>query len=99
MADESVYMDVPFVENMAKQFQQFGETCNSIEKVVDAAINALNVINLFGFGAATFAIQILNTLKNALKQAAAKMLQLSADVTSAKNAFVEGDTTGSRHFV
>ncbi len=99
MADESVYMDVPTVEGFATKFKKCAEDSQAIAKGLEVAIAALNVVNLFGFGVATHAIKILNDFKTELQKMGRKMERLGEDVTSAKNAFVNGDETGSHHFM
>ncbi len=99
MADESVYMDTEYVQSMSNDFKKFGETCGQVSNLLDTAIKIISAINLFGFGVATWVIEILKIFKEAVKQLGEELRNISGDIASAREAFITGDTQGSKRFV
>ncbi len=99
MADESVYMDTDFVQSMSADFKTYAENFNQAKNIIQGAIVILQAITLFGVPVMQWAVEILTQFKNLVEAAARKCLSLSADIASARTAFMTGDTDGSKRFV
>ncbi len=98
MAQE-VFMDIPQVEKMSKTFGGFGDILDAVGKTLEAISSILKATAFLSLGAtagvATFIDRILPNIKNA----AAKLREISSDIMDAIKAYRDGDMTGSRHFV
>ncbi len=97
MADE-VYMDIPQVEQMVKAFQTFGDVLDGIAKAVEAIALVMHAVAWISFGAGEAVARYLDSIKPNITKAAAKMKELSSDISSAIKAYTEGDLSGSRRF-
>lgn len=97
MADE-VYMDIPQVQEMVKSFQTFGDVLDGIAKALEALALALHGMAWISFGATEALAKYLDSIKPNFDKAAAKMRELSSDITGAIKAYAEGDRSGSQRF-
>jgi hypothetical protein len=95
---EEVYMDIPHVEQMAKNFKTFGEVLNGIAKALQIIINVLYMTAFISLGTTEGLRIYLQNIKPNFTTAASKMNELSDDVHSAVNSYRTGDTQGSRRF-
>jgi hypothetical protein len=98
MADE-VYMDIPRVEKMSKDFQTFGEVLDAVGKTLEALSIVLKATAWLSLGATAAAAAFVDRIKPNVQKAAAKMKELSGDIQSAIRAYRDGDLSGSRRFV
>jgi hypothetical protein len=98
MATQEVFMDIPQVQNMAKNFKQFGEVLDGISKVMEAIVTSLKGTAWLSLGATYAAAQYIERIQKAVKRAADKMRELSVDLESAIRAYRDGDFSGSRRF-
>lgn len=98
MAQE-VYMDIPRVEQMAKSFKTFGVVLNGVAKALLAISIALKAAAWISFGATAAAAVWADRIRPNVEKAAAKMEELSGDITSAIKAYRDGDMSGSKRFV
>ncbi len=98
MADE-VYMDIPAVENMAKAFKTFATVLNGVGKALLAISIAMKASAWLSFGATAAAAAYADRIRPNVEKAAAKMEELSGDITSAIKAYRDGDRSGSQRFL
>jgi uncharacterized protein YukE len=98
MATEEVFMDIPSVEKMAQQFENFGDVLDGISKAVEAIAVSLKTAAFFSFGMTYAAGVYMEKLAPKIKKAADKMRELSRDLRSAIVAYRDGDFSGSRRF-
>ena len=98
MATNEVFMDIPQVQNMAKNFKQFGEVLDGIAKVMEAIVASLKASAWLSLGATYAAAQYIDRIQKNVKTAANKMRELSSDLESAIRAYRDGDFSGSRRF-
>lgn len=98
MADE-VYMDVPLVEKMVKDFQTFGEVLDGVSKALEAISITLKVTAWISFGATAAAAAFIDRIKPNVIKAAEKMRELSGDIRDAIKAYRDGDLSGSQRFI
>ncbi|MEJ5223918.1 MAG: hypothetical protein WHV44_05630 [Anaerolineales bacterium] len=96
---EEVYMDIPAVENMAKSFKTFGDILKGVSKALLAISIALKATAWLSLGATATAAAYADRIRPNVDRAAAKMLELSGDITSAIKAYRDGDMSGSKRFI
>jgi GTP1/Obg family GTP-binding protein len=98
MADE-VFMDIPQVEKMSKDFQTFGDVLDAVAKTLEALSMVLKATAWISLGATSAAAAFVDRIKPNVQKAAAKMKELSGDIQSAIRAYRDGDLSGSKRFV
>ena len=98
MADE-VYMDIPQVEKMSKDFQTFGDVLEAVNKTLEAISMLMKATAWISFGATTAIATFIDRIRPNVKRSADKMKELSGDLMSAIRAYRDGDLSGSRRFV
>jgi hypothetical protein len=99
MATDEVYMDIPQVEIMAKNFNSFGEILDAAAKAMSALSSTLKATAWLSLGATAAAAAYLDRIEPNVRKASAKMKELSQDVVSAIRSYRDGDNTGSRRFI
>jgi hypothetical protein len=97
MASE-VYMDIPRVEQMAKEFKVFGDILDAAAKTIEVISNSLKASWLISLGATAGLSMYLDRIKPNFKNASAKMKEISNDILSAIRSYRDGDHSGSTHF-
>ncbi len=98
MADE-VYMDIPQVEKMSKDFQTFGDVLDAVNKTLEALSMLMKATAWISFGATTAIATYIDNIRPNVKRAADKMKELANDLMSAIRAYRDGDISGSKHFI
>jgi hypothetical protein len=98
MADE-VFMDIPQVQKIGKDFSSFGDILDGVSKALQAIIMVLKATAWISFGSTQALATYLERIQPNFKTAAETMRSLSSDINSAINAYQNGDMTGSKHFV
>lgn len=98
MADE-VFMDIPQVEKMGKDFQTFGDVLDAVNKTLEALSMLMKATAWISFGATTAIATFIDRIRPNVKNASDKMKELSGDIESAIKAYRDGDLSGSRRFV
>lgn len=98
MADE-VFMDIPRVEQMSKNFQTFGTVLEGVSKALLAISMAMKATAWFSLGATAAVAAYADRIRPNVDKAAKKMHELSGDITSAIRAYRDGDTSGSKRFI
>jgi hypothetical protein len=96
---EEVYMDIPRVEQMAKNFQTFGSVLEGVSKALLAISIAMKATAWISFGATAAAAAYADRIRPNVDKAATKMHELSGDITSAIKAYRDGDMSGSKRFI
>ena len=98
MADE-VFMDVPQVQKIGKDFSTFGDVLDGVSKALEVLAMVLKMTAWISFGSTAALAAYIDAIEPNFKTAADKMRTLSGDIDSAVNAYVNGDLSGSKHFV
>jgi len=96
---EEVFMDIPRVEDMAKNFHTFGEILNTVASALSAISTSLKATAWLSLGATYAAAMYIDRIQPNVKKAGAKMEELSGDITSAVHAYRDGDLSGSNRFI
>ncbi len=97
MAQE-VYMDIPQVEKISKSFGTFGEILDAVAKTLEAISDVLKATAWLSLGSTAAVATFIDRILPNIKRVAAKMKELSGDVTGAIKAYRDGDLSGSRRF-
>ncbi len=95
---EEVYMDIPRVEKMSKDFETFGDVLDAVGKTLEALSIVLKASAWLSLGATAAAAAFVDRIKPNVQRAAQKMHELSGDIQSAIRAYRDGDFSGSRRF-
>ncbi len=95
---EEVYMDIPRVEKMGKDFETFGDVLDAVGKTLEALSIVLKASAWLSLGATAAAAAFVDRIKPNVQRAAQKMHELSGDIQSAIRAYRDGDFSGSRRF-
>jgi hypothetical protein len=98
MAQE-VYMDISQVEKISKSFGTFGEILDAVAKTLEAISAVLKATAWLSMGSAAAVAAFIDRILPNIKRVAAKMTELSGDITGAIKAYRYGDLTGSKRFV
>jgi hypothetical protein len=95
---EEVYMDIPQVQKMSEQFGTFGETLQTVSKVLEMTITLLRATAFVGFVGGAAVERYLSVIKPRVDAMANKMLELQGDLVGAINHYQTGDESGSSRF-
>lgn len=95
---EEVFMDIPAVEKMSKDFATFGNILEGVAKTLQALSFVLKATAWLSLGATSALAAFVDRIKPNVDRAAAKMHELSSDIQSAIRAYRDGDLSGSRRF-
>lgn len=95
---EEVFMDVPQVQKMAQNFDQFGEVLEAVSKVLEVTITVLRVTAFVGMVGGIAVERWLSQVKPRVDQMAKKMHELKQDLDGAVNHYQTGDESGSARF-
>lgn len=98
MAQE-VYMDIPQVEKISKSFGTFGDILDAVAKALQAVSAILKATAWLSLGSTAAVAAFIDRILPTIKRIAAKMKELSGDITGAIKAYRDGDMSGSRRFV
>jgi hypothetical protein len=98
MAQE-VYMDIPQVEKMSKSFQTFGQTLETVSKVLQGISMMLKIAAFVSLGSTAAAAAFIDRIQPRINAAGQKMHELSDDINSAIRAYRDGDLSGSKRFI
>lgn len=95
---DEVYMDVPAVRNMAKNFGTIGEVLNTVAKVLEALVLILKTTAFIGLVGGYAVAQFIDTIKPHIEKMAEKCEELSKDLGASVDAFERGDALGATRF-
>jgi len=99
MATEEVFMDIPQVENMSKNFNTFSEVLNGVAKALEAISLTLKATGWVSMGATYAAAMYIDRIQPKVKKMGEEMKNISGDITSAVHAYRDGDLSGSNRFI
>jgi hypothetical protein len=98
MATNEVYMNVPAVRDISKNFGNIGEVLTNVVKVLDVLINTLKAVAFIGLVATAALAQFLEMIKPYIEQMAEKCAELSKDLGASVDAYERGDALGATKF-
>lgn len=97
MADE-VYMEVPAVRNMAKNFGNISEVLNAVAKVLEGLIMILKTTAFIGLVGGLALAHFMEMIKPHIEQMAQKCQELMDDLNKSVDAYERGDALGATRF-
>jgi len=97
MADE-IFMDVPEMRNLVKQFTDMEEKLKETSKAMEAQIQALKVAAFMGAVGAEAYRQWLEVMKPRVDRFAQRCNSMSVQLGGITDAYEKGDTQGAAAF-
>jgi uncharacterized protein YukE len=97
MADK-VYMNVPAVRQIAKNFKQIGDTLENVARVMEALVNILRGTAFVGLVGGLALAQFIESIKPQIQQMARKCQELFSDLNKSVDAYERGDALGATRF-
>ena len=98
MANEAVYMDTEYVQEMSQKLKQISDVCGTIVTIVTTIQRILQATAFLGMIGNHAASQVLEQFKKGVKELGDKLEEVGKDVGSAREMFMNGDTKGSKRF-
>jgi division protein CdvB (Snf7/Vps24/ESCRT-III family) len=98
MAQNTVYMNIPDVQNIAKTFATLNQILNAVSQALQVLIDTLKATAFIGLVGGLAEAHFLEIMKKQLDQMAAKFDELSKDVKAAVDAYERGDEQGATKF-
>jgi hypothetical protein len=95
---EEVYMDIPAVRGVARQFGLFSQTLTTVSRVLTALSNILKGTAFIGLVGGAAAIFIIDNLNRLIKHWAERCTWLSRELSNSVNAYERGDAQGATLF-
>lgn len=93
-----VYMNVPAVRDISKNFQNICELLEDVAKVLDMLSNLLKNTAFIGLVGGAVVIQVLEMIKPQIQEMSRKCGELSKDLGDSVDAFERGDEIGATRF-
>ncbi len=97
MADK-VYMNVPAVRGIAKNFKQIGDTLDNVTRVMEALVNILRGTAFVGLVGGLALAQYIDSIKPHIQQMGRKCQELFGDLNRSVDAYERGDALGATRF-
>lgn len=97
MADK-VYMEVPAVRQIAKNFKTVGDTLDNVAKVMEALANILKGTAFVGMVGGLALAQYIDSTKPHIQKMANKCKELFSDLNKSVDAYERGDGLGATRF-
>lgn len=97
-SETQVYMDIPAVREIAKQFNTISEILTTVNQVLEALILTLKTTAFIGLVGGYAVAQFLEMIKPHIQEMASKTAEISRDVDASVTAYENGDTQGSTRF-
>jgi hypothetical protein len=97
MADE-VYMDIPAVRAIAKNFGNIGEVLEAVNKVLEGLLMILRTTAFIGLVGGFALMAFIEMIKPYIKQMADKCQELMQDLNQSIDAYERGDALGATRF-
>jgi len=95
---DEVYMDIPAVRIVAKNFGAISEVLNMVSKVMEALMLILNTTAFIGMVGGAAVAHYIDMVKPHIDEMAKKCDELMTDLNSSIDAFERGDTLGATKF-
>jgi hypothetical protein len=97
MADQ-VYMDIPAVRTMAKNFGTISEVLEAVNKVLEGLLMILRTTAFIGLVGGFALMAFIELIKPYIKQMADKCQELMEDLNKSVDAYERGDALGATRF-
>ncbi|MEZ4864325.1 MAG: type VII secretion target [Caldilineaceae bacterium] len=97
-SQQGVYMEVPAVRGMAKNFQTISDVLKAVSKALEAIANALKATAFIGLVGGYAVIHFIEVIKPQIDEMVEKTAELSKDLSAAADAYERGDALGATKF-
>jgi len=95
---DEVYMDIPAVRQMAKNFGQIGEVLQAVNAALEALVTILKTTAFIGLVGGFALIQFIEMIKPHVKRMADKCHELNQDLDSSVVAYERSEKRGATRF-
>ena len=93
-----VYMDVPAVRQMAKNFNAISEVLSTVNKVLEAMLMILKTTAFIGLVGGTAVAGYIEMIKPYVERWVQQTAELSKDLNTSVDAYERGDAQGATRF-
>lgn len=93
-----VFMDVPAVRNIAKNFNTISTVLKNVCKVLEMLSNTLKATAFIGMVGGLALAHFIDTIRPYIEQVAQKCEELFQDLNASVDAFERGDALGATRF-
>jgi hypothetical protein len=97
-SQQGVFMQVPAVRGMSKNFQTISDVLKAVSKALEAINNTLKATAFIGAVGGAAVICFIEMVKPQIDQLSDKTAEISRDLTAAVNAYERGDAQGATRF-
>lgn len=97
-SQQGVFMNIPAVRGMAKNFGTISDVLKTVSKTLEAISNALKATAFIGLVGGFAVIQYIELVKPQIDQMSQKCAEMSSDLTASVNAYERGDAQGATRF-
>jgi hypothetical protein len=98
MAGDEVFMEVPAVRNMSKNFQQISQVLKQVSNTLGVLINILRTTAFIGLVGGAAIAQFMSMIKPHIDKMSQKSAELSKDLSASVDAYERGDQQGATRF-
>lgn len=95
---DEVYMDIPAVHQMAKNFGNIGEVLDTVNQTLEILVNTLKATAFIGLVGGGAVIAFIEMIKPHIKRMADKCKELNRDLEASVRAYERGDAQGATRF-
>ncbi len=95
---QGVYMEIPAVRGMSKNFSTISDVLKAVSKTLEAISNALKATAFIGLVGGYAVVQFIEVIKPQIDEMAEKTAELSKDLGAAADAYERGDAQGATKF-
>jgi uncharacterized protein YukE len=93
-----VFMEVPAVKNMSKNFQQISQTLKQVCNTLQVLSNILKTTAFIGMVGGAVVAQFIDMIKPHIDKMSQKCAELSKDLKASAEAYERGDQQGATRF-
>ncbi len=98
MANDEVYMDIPAVRSMAKNFDNIGDVLENVNSKLELLVNTLKATAFIGLVGGGAVIAFIEMIKPHVKRMGDKCHELHGDLNASVAAYERGDQRGATRF-
>ena len=98
MANQEVYMDIPALLTMAKNFDQRGQTPQRVAKTLEDLSNVVKGTAFMGLVGGMALARVIDFVRPFVERTAEKYVEISSDLTTSVRAYEAGDEQGATRF-
>lgn len=97
-SQQGVYMDIPAVRGISKNFSTISDVLKAVSKTLEAIANALKATAFIGLVGGYAVVQFIEVVKPQIDEMVQKTAELSKDLAASVTAYERGDQQGATKF-